>query len=79
MKLGMVVFSPISHSHPIAIANPSMPQCDFDYWMKFDEAFLCCSERLLVLMLDGWEESKGVAAEIAIAKEMGIPIEYLGP
>jgi len=30
----------------------------------------------VVLTLEGWRESKGVAAEIEIAKQLGIPVEY---
>ena len=32
---------------------------------------------LMVLMLDGWVESVGVQAEIKIAKELGIPVQYI--
>jgi hypothetical protein len=35
-----------------------------------------CSE-LFVLMLPGWDESAGIAHEIAIATERCIPIYYL--
>jgi hypothetical protein len=30
-----------------------------------------------VLMLDGWEDSVGVTAEIAMAREYDIPVKYL--
>ncbi len=72
-----VVFSPISHSHPIATAGDLPP--DWDYWARFDRAFLTHSRELLVLMLPGWAESRGVSAEIEIAKELGIPIYYCAP
>ena len=35
-----------------------------------------CHE-VVVLMLDGWRESVGVQAEIAIARELEKPITYL--
>lgn len=77
MNEGQIVFSPISHTHPIAI------ECDlpkgWDYWGSFDRAYLACSKRVIVLMLDGWRESVGVTAELAIAAEMGIPVAYLDP
>lgn len=72
---GLHIFSPISHSHPIAIIG-NLPT-DFNFWINYDRSFLECSNKLIVLMLDGWKESKGVTGEIAIAKELGIPIEYL--
>ena len=33
----------------------------------------------MVLMLDGWQESVGVQAEIQIARELGKQIRYLVP
>ena len=33
--------------------------------------------RLAVLMQDGWKESVGVQSEIAIAREMGLPVEFI--
>jgi hypothetical protein len=75
MRDGMHIFSPISHTHPIAEAG-DLP-LGFDFWQKYDTAFLnnCC--KLIVLRLDGWEKSVGVTAEIEIAKSLGLPIEYI--
>lgn len=77
MSEGKLVFSPISHTHPIAVAH-DLPR-GWDFWHAYDRAFLEISERVLVLMIDGWKESTGVQAEIAIAQELGVPIEYLDP
>lgn len=75
MKLGHSVFSPITQSHYVA------EQChlptNWEYWAKFDRDFISCCHTLYVLMLDGWDKSVGVTAEIAIAKEFGINIIYL--
>ena len=75
MSQGVLVFSPISHTHPILLAG-DLPK-GWEYWEKFDRAMLkaCC--RLIVLMQPGWSTSKGVTAEIAIATQMGLPIEFL--
>jgi hypothetical protein len=75
LKEGITVFSPISHSHPLALAG-DLPT-DFDFWLQFDKTFLSHSKKLIVLMLDGWTTSKGVAGEIKIAQELGLPIEYI--
>lgn len=72
---GMLVFSPISHSHPITI-DAQIPST-WAYWEKHDRAMLEACSKLVVLTLDGWKESVGVQAEIAIAKELGIPVEYM--
>jgi Domain of unknown function (DUF1937) len=74
MKQGLHVISPISHSHPIALAG-GLPT-DWQFWEAYDRAILETCSKLIVLKLDGWEESVGVQAEIRIAKKLGIPIEY---
>jgi len=76
MKRGELVFSPICHSHPIA--QFGLPK-GWDFWEKYDREFLEFCSSMVVLMLDGWQESKGVQAEIQIMKEMGKPITHLDP
>jgi hypothetical protein len=49
----------------------------WEYWEKFDRAFIVASRALIVLTIDGWKDSVGVQAEIKIAKELGIPVDYL--
>lgn len=72
---GYLVFSPISHSHPIAV------QCDlpldFDFWEEFDKSFIEWCDEVWILMLDDWDESKGVKSEMKIAKELNKKIRYL--
>jgi len=72
---GEMVFSPISHTHPIA-AIKDLPK-DWAYWESFCRTYLECCYKIYVLMIDGWEESIGVTAEIKIAKELGLEIEYI--
>jgi hypothetical protein len=74
MKEGTVVFSPISHGHLISEIH-QLPT-DWKYWEKHCKTFLYRCDKLIVVMADGWKESKGVAEEIAIAAELGLPIEY---
>ena len=75
MNGGVYLYSAISHSHPIAEAG-SLP-LGWDFWGAYDRAILSCCNKVIVLRLDGWRESKGVQAEIAIAAEQGIPVEYI--
>lgn len=75
MSKGLIVFSPIAHTHPIAIFC-NLP-LDFDYWMKFDYDFIDKCDKVIVAKLDGWETSKGVQAEIAIAKRLGKPVLFI--
>ena len=77
MSQGLHIFSPISHSHPIAEAG-ALPTT-WDFWEKYDREILKCCSQVIVLMLDGWKESKGVRAEIEIAESLGIGISYAEP
>jgi hypothetical protein len=77
MAQGVMVFASISHSHPIAI-DGDLPK-GWDFWERYDRAMLSCCCRVIVLCLPGWRESTGVQAEIKIAEEMGIPVEYIEP
>lgn len=75
MSRGISVFSPISHSHPIALAG-TLPT-NWEFWRDYDYAMLqaCC--RMAVLMQDGWRQSVGVQEEIAIARRLSRPVEYI--
>lgn len=75
MHEGNIVFSPISHSHSIAV------QCglplDFDFWEAQDRAFIGWCDKVVVVKLEGWEDSRGVLLESVIARQLGKSIEYL--
>lgn len=71
---GVVVFSPITHSHELAkYGTPTK----WDFWRNIDTEFICRCNFLVVLMLDGWRTSVGVQAEIKIAQDLNIPVMYL--
>lgn len=77
MSAGQYVYSPISHTHPIALAG-DLPG-NWEYWEAHDRTMLAACSKLIVLRQKGWAQSVGVAGEIAIAEEMGLPIEYIDP
>jgi hypothetical protein len=77
MAKGKLVFSPISHTHPIAMAG-ELPT-GWSYWEAYDRAMLYCCEELIVLTLIGWKDSVGVSNEIRIATELGLTITYMAP
>lgn len=77
MRAGQVVFSPIAHTHPIATQN-GLPG-GWDYWRRVDSEFLLRCDGLTVVQMDGWKESKGVAAEISLAKTYGVPVAFMRP
>jgi hypothetical protein len=75
VRLGMQIYSPISHSHTMATEG-DLPK-SWLFWRAHCYAILRACSRVIVLMQDGWEDSVGVQAEIAIAREKGLPVEYM--
>ena len=76
MRAGNIVFSPIAHSHPIALHGLPF---DWMFWERHDREQLARCDEVVGLMLDGWQGSEGVLAEIRIAAELGKPVRYLEP
>jgi len=75
MGAGLHVFSPISHTHPIAKAG-ALP-LGWDFWEGYDRAILQTCAAMVVLKLPGWERSTGITGEVKIAGELGIPVFYV--
>jgi len=46
-------------------------------WQEQDRQHLTMCNEVVVLVLDGWRESVGFQAEIAIAQELDKPITFL--
>jgi hypothetical protein len=76
MRAGLHIFSPISHTHPIAKAG-ELP-LGWDFWEGYDRAILQTCAALLVFMLPGWSNSSGVYGEAKIAGEINLPVFHVG-
>jgi len=79
---GVPVFAPIVYSHPMVpyanfIWDGEGENGLFDKRSDFDYRMIDACDVLCVLMLDGWEESVGVSAEIEYAQKAGKFIEYI--
>ena len=71
---GLVVFSPIVHSHALCVADREaglhrLDALSHDYWLKLDKAHAAASCGLIVAMMEGWRESAGIRREIAWYKQ----------
>jgi len=75
MRRGLIVFSPLSHSVPIAdhIGN----HLSHNFWLKQDLYWLTKCDVLIVLCLPGWTQSFGVNIEIQTAIRHNIPVRYI--
>lgn len=75
MSQGLMVLSPISHSHPIVQCG-TLPS-DWGYWETFSRSCMSVCHKMVILCMNGWQDSTGVTAEMAIAKEMGMPVDLM--
>lgn len=70
-----VWYSPILHWHHVSTVNEG--PSDWVPYRNHNHHMLRLSSQLLILTLDGWETSAGVAMELQWAKEMEIPYLYI--
>lgn len=75
MLAGEIVFCPIAHSHPIDLCFGEPGSGEF--WKRQDHPFLAGAVKVKVLCLRGWDDSHGVMAEIAYARDHNIPVEFI--
>jgi hypothetical protein len=74
---GHHIFGPITES--ASYADFGIDNSGWNYWGEHDRLMLLKCDKLMVMKLPGWEESKGVQAEIKIATAAGMPIDYVDP
>lgn len=76
---GHVVFSPIVHSHELALLIPQKGIYGIDFWKEWDVGILRRCEQLWVLTLPGYLESTGIRSEMEIADAMYMPTAMVPP
>lgn len=74
IQRGMIVFSPIAHSHPLVELGGV--ENTHEVWMEQDLHILAKCDALLAIKAPGWENSKGMKMEIEEAGRLGIPVIY---
>ena len=67
----VVPFSPVLYSSDLQADIETPPEG----WYRFGLGFLRKADKLILLKLEGWQQSVGMAIEIAFAKAQGIEIE----
>lgn len=72
---GMHVLSPVAASHGLHVHGGL--DMRWDFWKDYDRELIGMCDGLIVVTMDGWQESVGVKAEIEIARELGLPITYM--
>ena len=77
-KAKIPVFSPIAHSHALAMAGGIDPK-DHAIWLPADEPFMRLAHGLIVLRMTGWRESHGINEELKVFRAAKKPIVFMDP
>lgn len=75
IRQGYLVFSPIAHSHHIA-QRLGKDFEGFESWREFDLRMLTSCDILVIVEVEGWEESCGIKVELKKAHKLRIPIKF---
>lgn len=78
LRLGVNVYSPIAHTHGVAIHGGIDPLAH-DIWLPADRPLMDAAMGLVVLRAEGWQDSYGIAEEIKVFKAANKPILYIDP
>jgi hypothetical protein len=78
IKAGIPVYSPIAHTHPVAIHGEIDPY-DHKIWMPADEPMMKAAFGLIVLRAESWTKSYGMKVEIDAFAADGKPVIYMDP
>lgn len=71
---GLPVFSPIVYTAGF-VGSPG----HFEAWQFLNDSAIRHASEVWVLCLDGWQTSRGVTHELALARSLGKPIRYFNP
>lgn len=80
IEQGNLIFSPIVHSHPICDLvhfSPINTAEAMTGWTQYDHDFIDNCAEVWVLMIDGYDTSRGVSDEIAYAYANNIPVRFV--
>jgi hypothetical protein len=75
IQAGVPVYSPIAHTHPVAIYGGVDP-LDHSIWLPADRPMMDAAHGLIVLKMEGWGESFGLKYEVRVFTDAKKPIIY---
>jgi hypothetical protein len=73
---GVQVFSPIAHSHGIALYGGIDP-LSHAIWLPADKPMMDAAHGLIVVKMKNWLQSYGIGKEIEEFRKAGKPVAYL--
>jgi len=74
IRAGQPVIAPVVQGH--SLVRLGVPG-DWAFWQPLARKYLARCDEVLVLQLDGWSESEGVQAELALASALGMRVDYI--
>lgn len=74
-EFNIPVISPIVHWHTPAQLF-KLPR-DFNFWKVQNDALLDVCTGMIVFMLPGWKESKGLRYEMQVAQDKNMPVFFI--
>jgi Domain of unknown function (DUF1937) len=78
IRQGHIVYSPITMSHPLdLVLAGDTNTLGSDYWVQYDKAFMAVCAEMIILEIDGWDQSSGIRREIEYFRSHGKPISWL--
>ena len=79
IEMGYLIFSPVSHTHPIHINWPNfVGKQVHEMWYEFDNHFIRGIPFKGIILAPQWRESKGCCGEKALFEELGREVRYYG-
>jgi len=77
MRKGIQAYSPVTFGCAVAFVSP-LP-VDYAFWEDHCKFFVDACTEVHVLMLDGWNQSNGVAGELREASKLGKIVHFIKP
>ncbi|MBI2790930.1 MAG: DUF1937 family protein [Gammaproteobacteria bacterium] len=77
VKEGLMIFAASMHNALLATMAGISDQ--FADWKEYNHLMIERSDKLMVITMEGWEQSKGVQDQIQYAKSLNKPIEMIEP
>ena len=78
VKAGVPVFSPIVHSHAVAMES-GIDQLNLDTWLHAEMPFRRAASGIIMLRAESWQASVGMAIERREFAEAGKPVAWMDP
>ncbi|CAH2606094.1 conserved protein of unknown function (plasmid) [Rhodovastum atsumiense] len=76
VSAGVPVFSPIAHTHPVAVECGLDPY-SHDIWIPVDEPIMRAASGLIMLRAESWEQSYGMRLELEAFTAAGKPVVWM--